>query len=200
MTREDAANHINGLQPSFLAQAKQKGQFICPNCGHGKSGDGLRKYNEHWKCFGPCGENHNIIGWYAISKGLQDTPDNYAEALEGAADFFGVSIDRSDAVRKKPQKKEAPAPINKNMEYFKKCVARIKETQYLQKRGISLKTCQALGIGYDPEYKTFKKHEGGTTTPDIWQAIIIPTLMGSYIARNTDTSAEDENRIRKQVK
>ena len=204
MTREDTANYINSLQPSFLSAAKHKGQFICPNCGHGKGGDGLKLYNGHWKCFGPCGENHNILGWYAIYKGLQDTPENYKEALEGAAAWYGVNIDGSDTIpaknttTKKTQTtaQEEKTDANKNREYFTKCAARIHDTEYLQLRGISVKTCEALGIGYDPEYKTFNKGENGTS-PATWQAVIIPTRKGSYIARNTDTNADDQNRIRK---
>lgn len=202
MTREDTALYINNQQPTFLQAAKVKGQFICPNCGHGKSGDGLKLHNGHWKCFGPCGENHNVIGWYAIYKDLQDTPDNYTEALEGAADYYGVTIDSN--IQTAPKKPTLSAslnnevPISADEEYIKRCAAVIDQTDYLQKRGISLETCKAFNIGYDTDYKTFNRNENGLAEKATWKAVIIPTGNGSrFIARNTDKTADEKNKVRK---
>ena len=199
MNREEAANYINNQLPEFLPAAKVKGQYICPNCGHGKGGDGLRKYKGHWKCFGSCGENHNVIGWYAIYTGLQDDTANFKEALEGAAEWYRIDIDSQHkttqtnvTVAKKPQ-----GTINEDPQgYIAACMKRLQETNYLQARGISAETCQKFHIGYDPNYSTFNM-TGSGRIPATWKAIIIPTGNGSYIARNTDPEATARNKVRK---
>lgn len=199
MNREEAVEYINEQQPLFLPAAKVKGQYMCPNCGHGKGGDGLRKYKGHWKCFGSCGENHNVIGWYAIYTGLQDTAADFKEALEGAAEWYRIDIDSQYkttqtnlTVTKKPQKATSEAARG----YISECAKRLQETNYLQARGISAETCKKFNIGYDPNYSTFNRTSAGTVQAT-WQAVIIPTGNGSYTARNTDPEASEKNKVRK---
>ena len=84
--------------------------------------------------------------------------------------------------------------------YFIACNGQLKNTSYLQQRGISLETANRYMIGYDENYQTFEIDKKGQTCGATWQALIIPTSEYSYIARNTHEVAENpkENRIRKE--
>lgn len=95
---------------------------------------------------------------------------------------------------------EAKPPVNTNgtgeseetfLPYFKECAARLKDTDYLKKRGISTGTVEKFPfLGYDP---SFKGSHGKT-----WKALIIPTSPTSYVARNTDPAAPKDERYKKQ--
>ena len=59
----------------------------------------------------------------------------------------------------------------------------LKDCDYLTKRGISKEVQEKYHIGYDPN---FKKGE--------WKAIIIPTFLCCFTARNIDKNAKDKIR------
>lgn len=95
---------------------------------------------------------------------------------------------------------EAKTTVNTNetgesgenlLPYFKECAARLKDTDYLKKRGISTGTVEKFPLlGYDP---SFKGSHGKT-----WKALIIPTSYTSYGARNIDPGAPKDERYKKQ--
>lgn len=77
------------------------------------------------------------------------------------------------------------------LKYFKTCAARLNETDYLEKRGISKETVQKFPLlGYDP---SFKGSYGKT-----WKALIIPTSPTSYVARNIEPGAPKDERYKKK--
>jgi len=84
-----------------------------------------------------------------------------------------------------PQQKEAKEKRYPKLDYYYlECKKRISETDYLQRRGISIEVQDRYNIGYDPNFKN-----------NTWKAIIIPTTHYSFTARNTDINSED--RLRK---
>ncbi|MDR1732681.1 MAG: toprim domain-containing protein [Synergistaceae bacterium] len=64
--------------------------------------------------------------------------------------------------------------------YFRECQARISETDYPQRRGLSAEVVKRFGLGYDPRWKN-PKAPSAPTTP----RLIIPTGEESYTARDT---------------
>ena len=209
MTLKEAADYINRQKPDFLQPAKERNQYICPICGHGKGGDGIRFYDNHYKCFGTCGEFHNVLGWYGINRGIPDDNAHFVDMVKGAADYYGLMLedgngtDRERTPAKKTslpvQSKQDPAPVDYTA-YLNECAARIQSTNYLTDRGISAETQKAFNIGYDPSYGTKNVNDDGSKSDAKWQTIIIPTSRGSYLARNIDRQATKLNRVRKRGK
>lgn len=72
--------------------AKKQGEYVCPMCGHGAHGDGLKKNprsTKHGlKCFGACGFSGDIIGLLQKWRGY-----DFPEALEEASSLLGISIE-----------------------------------------------------------------------------------------------------------
>lgn len=97
MTREEAKEYVLGQQPIFLQTAKVRGQYICPNCGHGKGGDGLAenprsKGHKHWKCFG-CDRSMDIIELWEVFQEQQGCIYSDTKELFGSLyEFFGIEI------------------------------------------------------------------------------------------------------------
>jgi hypothetical protein len=70
--------------------------------------------------------------------------------------------------------------------YFSSCAKRLRDTQYVASRGLSAATAERFHLGFDP---CFGK--------DGWKALIIPTSLNSYAARNIDPECGEGNRYRK---
>ncbi|MDL2319310.1 toprim domain-containing protein, partial [Eubacteriales bacterium OttesenSCG-928-A19] len=75
--------------------------------------------------------------------------------------------------------------------YFAQCRARIADTDYLARRGLTQPTAERFGLGFDGRYT---RGTGGQA----WQALIIPTSDATFVARNTDPDAGKQARYRKQ--
>lgn len=183
------------------AKTKVNGRtsYICPLCNHGKNGDGITvdptsKEGNGLKCFG-CGFSGDIISLIGEKEGISYFPDQ----LKRAGEYIGITIDEPGTPRKpfspladkRTQQTTAPADQESQVEYCKEAHRHIKETDYLQKRGLSPEVINRFGLGYVDAYPT-----GGKP----WQAIIIPTGKYSFVARNTDPTAEDGNRYRNKGK
>ena len=200
----------------ITAPAKKAGEYVCPMCGHGAHGDGLKanprssKYG--LKCFGGCGFSGDILGLLQKAEGL-----DFSEALERASYLLGISIEDYRPPREVGQKQAKtertkgnthtvmnihtdtythtdtqPAEEKDYIEYYKSCTARLSETDYLSSRGISSETASKMWLGYDPEAKPY-----GENKPTRWKGIIIPTGKNSYIIRNTDPKATAKQRYGK---
>ncbi len=72
---------------------------------------------------------------------------------------------------------EQPEPPADYTDFFKECAARISETDYPQRRGLTAETCARFGLGFAPSWHhpNSKIH-----TP----RLIIPTSRSSYTARD----------------
>ena len=167
--------------------------YICPLCNHGQNGDGITvdptsKEGNGLKCFG-CGFSGDIIALIGEKEGISYFPDQ----LKRAGEYIGITIDEpgtprkpsSPLAEKRTQQTTAPADQESQVEYCKEAHRHIKETDYLQKRGLSPEVINRFGLGYVDAYPT-----GGKP----WQAIIIPTGKYSFVARNTDPTATDRYR------
>ncbi len=198
MERTDAVNYINGQSPGFFLQVANKRGWVCPACGNGsgKDGDGIVKNPKsgRYKCF-RCGLGGDIIDLVSSAFELKD----FNASLAKAAEIYGVTIDKYTAkqpgiesIRAKLVLRGIPAedhcsPAVENVSaYISKCHANVDRTDYFKKRGLSKKTIDRFGLGYDEAY------DEGNVGGRPWHAVIIPTSEETYEARNTSVKPDSE--------
>ena len=136
-------------------------------------------------CFG-CGASYDTFDLIGLDYGIKGK-----ELFEKAFDLFGVSVDegkggcpdRSDEISTHSK------PKTDNTHFIAQCQKNLpKAADYLQSRGISLETAKRFGLGYC---------ENQSIQGLKMNAVIIPTDVGQYVARNTDKNAAKANRYRK---
>lgn len=213
MTRQNAKQYIKDNPGEYLKPAKKRGTYICPLCnnGTGSSGDGLTP-DPHmpgqYTCF-KCGFRGDIIQLIAEAHGIKD--GGSAEAFTAAYQEYGIEIDEAAAPQPRTKKqKPAPeppkdeAPAVDYSDFYRECAARISETDYLQRRGISAATAKRFMLGYCPDWinPTAEKNardRGSGWTPPSSPRLIIPVNKHCYTAR--DTRAEltpEQSKYKKQ--
>ena len=188
---------INEREPEFLARDGKGKGYVCPQCGSGSGRNGTGLHRDpgsptHWKCFA-CGGYYDVLDLYGLAFGL----DTFAEKLSGAAAYYGMTV---RAERKRPtqptQPKQQEAPEADCTAFFRAAEARLAETDYPQKRGLSAKTCARFHLGYDPNWRNPKAPASVPASP----RLIIPTGRTSYLARDVrgkDALSEQEARYTK---
>lgn len=205
MDREQAKDLINQQKPTFL-QAAKKG-YICPTCGNGSGQDGTGISRDpqtgRWKCF-KCGLYEDIIGLYGSANGIQD----YPAQLQGAADYYHISIDQ-EAPRQYQSQGKTERNTQDNIHtntytqqqpqdftlFYRAAAAHLQETDYPQRRGLSLEICKKYGLGFIENWK-HPKAPNAPASP----RLIIPVTEYSYLAR--DTRAEltgEQDKYKKQL-
>ena len=144
-------------------------------------------------CFA-CGEKYNIfslVGMEYNLKGFKEQKEKVIELYKNKEliqDINATIYSKKNTkveLESAPQQKETKERKYPELDYYYlECKKRISETDYLQRRGISIEVQDRYNIGYDPNFKN-----------NTWKAIIIPTTHYSFTARNTDINSED--RLRK---
>ena len=216
MDRQTAKEEIKNREPDFLQPAKQRvnghTSYICPSCGNGSgsSGTGIAldpksTRARRYKCF-VCGLSEDVIGLWKLHNGITDD----REAFTSLYSYYGLEVDRKPTAREdfKPeyqnQAKNERYTHNSihidtytqeterasKMDYFKACMEKLSQTDYLKQRGISEAVATKYMLGFDDSYTQ------GTGSRR-WKALIIPTGKTSFVARNTDPNADHKNRYRK---
>ena len=79
-----------------LDVAQDGKSYICPKCGHGKNGDGIKprtndKGQTRWKCHGTCTTNFSNYDLCCAILGLN--ADDKASALQELKELFGLDDD-----------------------------------------------------------------------------------------------------------
>lgn len=188
--------------------ADGKKKFLCLNPAHEDKNPSMQCLGANVYCHS-CRATYDIIDLMAMERDI--TP---GELIEWGYKHYGIAIDgkTSSQGKKLPStgKEEQPAAAipkkaqeaEKELEdftaYYEKVHARINETDYAKKRGLTNKTIERFKLGYDENYKTYEEQEDGTTKYNVnWKALIIPSGPNSYIARNTNPDAASKNRLRK---
>lgn len=194
MNWQEANEYINSHIGDKLERDKSGKGFICPLCGNGSGADGtgLRSKDggKHWKCF-KCGFYGDGIDLLAAMHGLTDDKSKFKAIYE----MYGVTVDNTENEHKTQHTDKAikankgdVKPIVDYTGYLNECLQNINKTDYLERRGISKETVSGkYAIGYDPNFNGI----GGQ-----WQALIIATDKGGFIARNTDPKADKEHRYK----
>lgn len=150
------------------------GQLSCPNKSAHPNGDknpSAHLYEDstgdHVYCFG-CGDSWDIFAMVKLDEGLE-----FMDAARSLAKRFGL---RFPDIKKKPgtisaraakpsvfaasspmtnEKTDTLPPAERPdgaRKYLEECAARIGETDYFTKRGISIETAKRLGCGFDPSH------------------------------------------------
>lgn len=165
----------SGYLRRYLEQTGRRvgegGQLSCPDTSAHSNGDkhpSAHLYEdttgERVKCFG-CDGSWDIFKLYQADKGV-----GFMQAVEGLAALFGLDFPKLGRGAAKPAAQPAaPAPdrapvlegsrSNAAQEYLKECAARLGETDYFERRGISQETARRLGCGFDPAHYFPSLHE-----------------------------------------
>lgn len=205
MNRDTAKQYIKDQLESYLRVefgVDPRKTFCCLNPDHNDTNPSMSYDNKRNKahCFS-CGADYDTFDLVAIKHNINK--DNHAEVFNTAYNDFRLEIDTEyqnqdkNEQRAKMGEKNISETEKDYTNYFKECTSRIDQTDYLQKRGITKEVADKYMIGYEPEFKTKNAINGNYET---WQALIIPTGKGNYIARNTDEAAHIKNRIRRTGK
>ena len=187
---------INEREPAFLSRDGKGKGFVCPNCGSGSGpkGTGLHRDPEsptHWKCFA-CGGYYDTLDLYGLAFGFKDFP----QKLSGAAAYFGLIAPTPVKAQKKICQTAPQSPETDCTAFFKAAQARLNETDYPQRRGLSASTCARFGLGYDPQWKNPKAPDSVPASP----RLIIPTGKTSYLARDVRSQNELTDQAAKYTK
>lgn len=217
MDMQTAKEEIKNREPDFLERAKQKvnghTSYICPSCsnGSGSSGTGIAldptsKRGRRYKCF-VCGLSEDVIGLYKLHSGITDDK----EAFSSLYSYYGLQVETRPTAREdfKPEYQnqaknerythnsihtntytQAETERASKMDYFKACMEKLSQTDYLKQRGLSEAVASKYMLGFDD---SFTQGTGSRR----WKALIIPTGKTSFVARNTDPNADHKNRYRK---
>lgn len=135
-------------------------------------------------CFG-CGSSYDIFDLIGIDNNLITD----REIFKKAAEMY--DIDNLDNLEIVP-KQEPEKPIQDLTSYFQRVHGQINKTDYPQLRGLSETIINRFNLGFDDAFIAL-----GNGPMTKWNALIIPTGKGSFVARNTSPDASKENRIRK---
>ena len=212
MDRNELRDKLKPMLPVYLAEkgmlVSHKANFHCLNPEHEDTNPSMSYYpgNHTCRCFG-CGAVYDIFDLIQ-----QDYDCDYPQSVEIANKKYGVLVDSETVDKTKPIQPKATVEAKTTVEAkstshkkdsktnisnketvggfkmnfckdYEKWGANLTQTDYLTKRGISLKTAQKHSIGYDPEYQSIVETENGNKT--IKGALVIPTSAESYIVRPT---------------
>ena len=152
-------------------KSKGKDQYICPFCnsGTGRKATGAFTYypdTHSYTCFA-CGESGDIFKLYAKLNNLSLTTD-FPQIVDNLEKKFNLLSSYTNKSERSQQDYS---------QLFTKAEQQLNQTDYLTKRGISLKIQQKFHCGYIPNFM----YKGNQTT----SAVIIPTSKGSYMWRST---------------
>jgi len=210
MDRDTARDIVKGYLESYLQSTGRSTRkpFSCINPEHNDTHPSMSydRRGNHCKCFS-CGAYYDIFDVVAIDYGLTSDVDIFNKAYElygvelekrapeeARKDFKEVSTAPTTEVQKQDKNEQKTAGL---MEYYKKCQQKLTETAYLTKRGISPEVAKKYLVGYEEHFTAYEKDENGNSIKKEWKALIIPTGYETYTARNTDTTADKKNRVRK---
>lgn len=204
MRPEQAKEQVKALLETYLIQKgiNTRKPFHCLNPEHPDKHPSMsldRKRNKA-HCFS-CGADYDTFNLVAMDYGLTDSKAVFAKAYEIfflQVDFPGTTV-KKDKLLSQVQHTSTTIQISPHTQqpdedftpYYTACHARLAQTDYLNRRGISTTVANRFQLGFDP---AFAKGTGGVP----WQVLIIPTSPSSYVVRNTEQSADSKNRYRKQ--
>lgn len=169
--------------------------FRCISPEHEDKNPSMSFYKKKNKCTCfACGKNYDIFDLVKIEYGLKTFP----EQLKKVEEFIKNPELIEDANKTIYSQKNIEITLNSTVQekkveekkiypefyyYYRDCKKRISETDYLQRRGISIEVQDRYNIGYDTDFK-----EGKMKFPI--QAIIIPVSKDSYTVRNINNTSK----------
>ncbi|MDE7120923.1 MAG: toprim domain-containing protein [Oscillospiraceae bacterium] len=154
-----------------------KNQYICPLCnsGTGQHRSGaftVYPDTDSYHCFA-CGANGDIFNLYGEMNNLSD----FKVIVEELQAKYNIYFPQPMRQAKKTIKPAEPKKEKDYTKFFALAEQRLHETDYLTKRGLSVKTQQKFHCGYIFSFA----YKNNQTTP----AVIIPTSNSSFMWRST---------------
>ena len=161
-----------------LEKSKGKNLYCCPLCNSGNKqhGTGAFSINEEtntWKCFS-CGTSGDVLD---LIGHIENKPE-FIDQIKRASELFNINITEDLPKKKEAVKKDLETDYT---EFFSQAKKRIKETRYLEARGISEEIANKFNIGFMPDFRHPKASEDVRKNP----YLIIPTSKHSYVMRDT---------------
>ena len=169
--------------------------FRCVSPNHEDKNPSMSFYKKKNKCTCfACGKNYDIFDLVKMEYGLKTFP----EQLKKVEEFIKNPELIEDANKTIYSQKNIEITLNSTVQekkveekkiypefyyYYRDCKKRISETDYLQRRGISIEVQDRYNIGYDTDFK-----EGKMKFPI--QAIVIPVSKDSYTVRNINNTSK----------
>ena len=210
--REELKPRLKDYVERTTAKSKGANMYVCPICGSGtgKSHTGAfsidKKDPTRWKCFS-CGRGGDL---FDLIGEVEHISEPLAQ-LQRAGELYGIDLQSGNTRREAYKEVAQNQPKSEqhthmdihtdtytqqekeeaSLQYFTERNKELTKTDYHTRRGISAELANRYMLGYDPH---FTQGTGGK----VWQALIIPTSMGSYVARNTDPNAGEKDRYRKK--
>lgn len=197
-TVAELKNYLTTYADRFLKKdTNNKKMYQCPFCGsgsHGKASTGAFSIKENmFKCFS-CGTTGDIFTLHAKLHGLNEKQD-FVQIKKELCEIFGVKDNTVYASSKSSYSQNEEAATDYT-EFFKECHARINDTDYLKRRGITnQKVIDRFMLGYAPNWK----HPNATERVIPTDRLIIPVSKRTYTARNVKPT-EQMNDVEKQYK
>lgn len=201
MDREQAKDIVKGYLDDYLRGKgiNTRTPFKCLNPEHEDRHPSMSydRNRNRCKCFS-CGATYDIFDLIGMDYGLTDQKDIFNKAYE----LYNITIDKTEPARRPAPKKEEKKPED-FLAYYEKVRAARSDSpaqEYLKSRGISEEVAAKYWLGYDADYNTFNTDQEGQNSFTKWRALIIPTGISSYIARNIDKPEDPakKNRYRKK--
>ena len=204
MTRHEAKDLILSATPTLLQRDRNGKGYICPICGSGsgKNGTGITTRDEiHFACWRGCFTHADILDIIGMKYHLTGYNDKLRKCCELIGiDYKSLQADQHRAKSNRPLpplKETHDRPRTDYTGFFKACMERLGECDYLERRSISRATTHPLPIGFCPHWKNPEAIAKGYN-PRESPRLIIPLTRYSYFARDTrpiETLSEYEKRF-----
>lgn len=144
-----------------LPRAKDRKSWVCPICGHGKGGDGIKprisKGRVRWKCFA-CGKNFSNFELLAAANGI-DAEKNSAEAAKFLEEKFLLKADKAfpfsrekNSVQSSVEEESEPKNFAKVYDFCRRHYDLKKFVDGQAWRGLTYETLRKAGCLYHAEY------------------------------------------------
>lgn len=177
-----------------LKPSKGKNKYCCPICNsgnkqHGTGALSIDNDTNTWKCFS-CNAGGDVLDLI----GYVEHKTEFIDQIKRASELFNIDIEEVPEHKSKPISKKAEIDYT---EFFLQAKENIKDTKYLEARGISKAVAEAFNIGFMPKFN----HPKASPNTEKYPFLIIPTSKYSYVMRDTreiDESMPEELRTQDQ--
>ena len=150
---------LNRLSELHFREYLQITRGISPNTRmvscifHADRTPSCRLYEGNGFCFG-CGKAFRLIDLIALDNGLTVHDRQAWDMLRQYVGYDGTRTAAPAAAKPKPAEREPvkQLPEQDLTQYIVECAAKMGDTDYMQRRGISREICERFMIGFDAEF------------------------------------------------
>lgn len=209
MKRHEAKKLILSATPTLLQRDRNGKGYICPICGSGsgRNGTGITTRDGlHFACWRGCFTHADIFDIIGMEYHLTSYNDKLRKCCELIGiDYKALQADQPTNHRTShyqplpPLAERQEKPQTDYIDFYKACIKRLDECDYLQRRSISRATAHPFPLGYCPNWKNPEAISKGYN-PRESPRLIIPLTRYSYFSRDIraiETLSEYERRFSK---